>query len=139
MINIARMLATLITGLIAGPAVSLHGSPTVSPVTDASCAGDPFPPRWPSSINFFALSHAAPPEVIEIARNKPVTMVPISRPPKTRGPRYAVATTKMTGNTPVQSSRGEQPWLQYPRTLRTQAAPSRSEFQVSSAIDVSLL
>ena len=28
------MLATLIIGLIAGPAVSLNGSPTVSPVTD---------------------------------------------------------------------------------------------------------
>ena len=33
------MLATLIIGLIAGPAVSLNGSPTVSPVIDASCAG----------------------------------------------------------------------------------------------------
>lgn len=31
----ATMLATLIMGLMAGPAVSLYGSPTVSPVTAA--------------------------------------------------------------------------------------------------------
>ena len=36
MINSATMLATLIIGLMAGPAVSLNGSPTVSPVTDAA-------------------------------------------------------------------------------------------------------
>ena len=36
MIRIATMLATLIIGLIAGPAVSLNGSPTVSPVTEAA-------------------------------------------------------------------------------------------------------
>src|SRR5699024_2818788 len=35
---------TLINGLIAGPAVSLNGSPTVSPITVASCASDPLPP-----------------------------------------------------------------------------------------------
>ena len=35
MIRIATMLATLIIGLMAGPAVSLYGSPTVSPVTAA--------------------------------------------------------------------------------------------------------
>src|SRR6266852_5160352 len=34
----AMMLITLIIGLMAGPAVSLFGSPTVSPVTDALCA-----------------------------------------------------------------------------------------------------
>ena len=32
------MLATLIIGLMAGPAVSLNGSPTVSPVTEAAWA-----------------------------------------------------------------------------------------------------
>ena len=31
----ATILVILIIGLIAGPAVSLYGSPTVSPVTDA--------------------------------------------------------------------------------------------------------
>lgn len=34
-INSATILITLIIGLIAGPAVSLYGSPTVSPVTAA--------------------------------------------------------------------------------------------------------
>ena len=44
MIRIATMLAILIIGLIAGPAVSLYGSPTVSPVTEAACASEPLPP-----------------------------------------------------------------------------------------------
>jgi hypothetical protein len=44
MIRIATMFAILIIGLIAGPAVSLYGSPTVSPVTAAACASEPFPP-----------------------------------------------------------------------------------------------
>jgi hypothetical protein len=44
MMRIATMLATLIMGLMAGPAVSLNGSPTVSPVTDAACASEPLPP-----------------------------------------------------------------------------------------------
>jgi hypothetical protein len=44
MISSATMFATLIIGLMAGPAVSLNGSPTVSPVTDAACASEPLPP-----------------------------------------------------------------------------------------------
>ena len=75
------MLATLIIGLMAGPAVSLYGSPTVSPVTEAAWASEPLPPCAPSSISFFALSHAPPPAVIEIAKNRPTTITPISRPP----------------------------------------------------------
>ena len=35
---------TLMSGLIAGPAVSLNGSPTVSPMMVASWAGEPLPP-----------------------------------------------------------------------------------------------
>src|SRR6266550_7077009 len=81
MMRMATMLATLIIGLIAGPAVSLKGSPTVSPVTEAAWASEPLPPYAPSSISFFALSHAPPPDVIAIARNRPVTIVPIRRPP----------------------------------------------------------
>src|SRR5205807_2627165 len=73
MMRIATMFATLIIGLIAGPAVSLYGSPTVSPVTDAAWASEPLPPYSPSSISFFALSHAPPPEVIETAVKKPTT------------------------------------------------------------------
>jgi len=41
-IRSATMLMTLIIGLIAGPAVSLYGSPTVSPVTEALCPSLPF-------------------------------------------------------------------------------------------------
>ncbi|EWS56234.1 hypothetical protein X551_00970 [Methylibium sp. T29] len=35
---------------------------------------------------FLALSQAPPPVHIEIATNRPVTMVPISRPPSAAGP-----------------------------------------------------
>jgi hypothetical protein len=42
------MLMILMSGLIAGPAVSLYGSPTVSPVTAALWASEPLPPWWPS-------------------------------------------------------------------------------------------
>lgn len=40
----ATRFITLMSGLIAGPAVSLKGSPTVSPMTTASWAGEPLPP-----------------------------------------------------------------------------------------------
>src|SRR3954471_15638107 len=40
----ATRFMTLISGLIAGPAVSLKGSPTVSPMTVAAWASLPFPP-----------------------------------------------------------------------------------------------
>ena len=43
-ISSATMLMILISGLTAGPAVSLYGSPTVSPVTAALWASDPLPP-----------------------------------------------------------------------------------------------
>ena len=38
------MFMTLMSGLMAGPAVSLRGSPTVSPVTEALWASVPLPP-----------------------------------------------------------------------------------------------
>src|SRR3954469_4273563 len=97
MIRIATTLAILIIGLIAGPAVSLYGSPTVSPVTDAAWASEPLPPYAPSSISFFALSQAPPPEVIEIARKRPVTIVPISRPPTIFGRIMAATIGKAIG------------------------------------------
>src|SRR5882757_5486875 len=75
------MLVILIIGFTAGPAVSLYGSPTVSPVTAALWASEPLPPWWPSSMYFLALSQAPPPEVIEMATNRPVTIVPISIAP----------------------------------------------------------
>ena len=67
---------TLMSGLIAGPAVSLNGSPTVSPMTVASCAGEPFPPYAPSSTIFFALSQAPPELASMIAIRVPVAMAP---------------------------------------------------------------
>src|ERR671914_2310171 len=94
MINSATMFATLIIGLIAGPAVSLNGSPTVSPVTDAACASEPLPPNDPSSISFLALSHAPPADVMAIARKSPVTIVPVRSPPSMRA--LMIPTT--TGN-----------------------------------------
>src|ERR1700727_2341996 len=47
---------TLTIGFNAGPAVSLKGSPTVSPMTAALWASDPLPPSWPSSMYFLELS-----------------------------------------------------------------------------------
>src|SRR6202007_2402937 len=49
-----------------GPAVSLKGSPTVSPTTAALCASDRLPPYAPVSIYFLALSHAPPPLFIRM-------------------------------------------------------------------------
>ena len=64
-ISTATRFITLISGLMAGPAVSLNGSPTVSPMTVAAWASEPLPPWWPSSTSFLALSHEPP----EFARN----------------------------------------------------------------------
>src|ERR1700691_4080538 len=63
---------TLMRGLRAGPAVSLKGSPTVSPITAAVWASDPFPPSWPSSMYFLALSHAPPEFDRKLAMSCPV-------------------------------------------------------------------
>ena len=43
MISRLTMFITLISGLMAGPAVSLSGSPTVSPVMAALCFSLPLP------------------------------------------------------------------------------------------------
>src|SRR5882672_11250764 len=92
MISRATMLMILMSGLTAGPAVSLYGSPTVSPVTAALWASEPLPPKCPSSMYFLALSQAPPPVHIEIAMNRPVTMVPMSTPPSACGPRTSPTT-----------------------------------------------
>ena len=44
------------------------------------------PPWLPSSMYFFALSHAPPEEVSEIPINRPVTIVPTSTPPSAFAP-----------------------------------------------------
>ena len=80
-INSATRFMTLISGLSAGPAVSLNGSPTVSPMTAALCASLPLPPKCPSSMYFLALSHA-PPEFDSItARSWPVRIAPARNAP----------------------------------------------------------
>ena len=43
-ISTATRFITLISGLMAGPAVSLNGSPTVSPITVAAWASECLPP-----------------------------------------------------------------------------------------------
>src|SRR2546422_8585099 len=61
-----------------GPAVSLNGSPTVSPTTAALCVGLPFPPYSPVSMNFLALSQAPPPLLSSVAMRIPA-IVPTMR------------------------------------------------------------
>ena len=75
---------TLIIGLSAGPAVSLKGSPTVSPMTAALWASEPLPPSWPSSMYFLALSHAPPEFDSVLAISWPVRMVPARKAPRAR-------------------------------------------------------
>jgi len=48
------------TIFIAGPDVSLNGSPMVSPITAALCSSEPLPAPPPASIYFLALSQAPP-------------------------------------------------------------------------------
>src|SRR5579859_7125821 len=100
---------TLISGLIAGPAVSLNGSPTVSPITVAACASDPLPPSTPSSTSFLALSQAPP----ELARNTaistPAAIAPARNEPSGTYPKpnpitMGVSTASRPG---VASSRSE--------------------------------
>src|SRR5881397_1337201 len=60
-----------------GPAVSLNGSPTVSPTTAALCGSEPLPTTLPSTLNspdsmyFLALSQAPPPLFITVAMRIP--------------------------------------------------------------------
>src|SRR5207245_11095144 len=80
----ATMLMILISGLMAGPAVSLQGSPTVSPVTAALCASDPLPPNCPSSMYFLALSHAPPEFERNTAMSWPVRMTAARKAPRAK-------------------------------------------------------
>merc|ERR1719201_3324463 len=94
------MLINLMRMLRAGPDVSLKGSPTVSPTTQASyqvffigCASEPSAfltldrPFVPSfSQYFFALSQAPPALDIIMATMAPEPMPPASMPTRQRGP-----------------------------------------------------
>ena len=75
---------TLISGLRAGPAVSLKGSPTVSPITAALWASEPLPPSWPSSMYFLALSQAPPELDRKLAMSCPVRMAAARKAPRAR-------------------------------------------------------
>ena len=72
--------------LIAGPAVSLKGSPTVSPVIEALCVSVPLPPRFPSSIYFLALSQAPPALDMNIAKTNPLKIAPAKNAPSDATP-----------------------------------------------------
>ena len=66
-----------------GPTVSFNGSPTVSPTTAASCAGEPLPcpSIAPYSMYFLPLSHAPPALPVKIASMIAERVAPIRRPP----------------------------------------------------------
>src|SRR5471030_330609 len=102
----ATMLMILMSGLTAGPAVSLYGSPTVSPVTAALWASEPFPPKWPSSMYFLALSQAPPPAVIEMATKMPVTITPSSIAPTAAKASARPAIAPITKNSTIGDSTG---------------------------------
>src|SRR6266566_615204 len=72
------VLKSLISTCNDGPAVSLNGSPTVSPTTAALWVGLPFPPYSPVSMNFLALSQAPPPLLSSVAMSIPA-IVPTIR------------------------------------------------------------
>ena len=82
-----------------GPAVSLNGSPTVSPTTAAACASEPLPRTLPSSslscpdsMYFLALSHAPPPLLRTVASMTPEMVPTMSMPATASYP----STTPMT-------------------------------------------
>lgn len=79
-ITIATILISLIRMFKLGPEVSLNGSPTVSPTTVARWTSLPLPPKFPSSTNFLALSHAPPAFAMKMASTKPEDNPPISNP-----------------------------------------------------------
>lgn len=66
-----------------GPTVSFNGSPTVSPTTAASCAGEPLPcpSIAPDSMYFLPLSYAPPALPVKMASMIAERVAPIRRPP----------------------------------------------------------
>src|SRR5438445_364088 len=92
-----------------GPAVSLKGSPTVSPTTAAACASVRLPStlpassvNWPDSMYFLALSHAPPPLLRTVASMTPAMVPTISIPaiasyPRISPTRMGVALGKRLG------------------------------------------
>ena len=108
-INRPTRFITLMSGLIAGPAVSLNGSPTVSPTIVAACASLFFPPWWPSSTIFLALSQAPPELDKKTAINVPVPIAPARYAPSAPTPKpNPTAIGAITASSPgVTNSRSE--------------------------------
>src|SRR5215475_9897622 len=77
--------SSLISTCSEGPAVSLNGSPTVSPTTAALCGSERLPTTTPSTLNspdsmyFLALSQAPPPLFITVAMSTPAMVPTMSR------------------------------------------------------------
>merc|ERR1719491_2400149 len=77
------MAVNFMTMFKAGPEVSFKGSPTVSPVTEFLCASEPFLnslPKPPDEMYFFALSHAPPELLMEMANCTLDTNAPDNKP-----------------------------------------------------------
>src|SRR5205809_2576899 len=89
-------LISLMRMFIAGPDVSLNGSPTVSPTTAALCGSEPLPPSAPPSMCFLALSHAPPALAMNSASITPVNVAPASMPPSAYSPSSLPTTTGAT-------------------------------------------
>ena len=94
----------------------------MSPVTADLCASEPFPPKFPSSIYFFALSQAPPPAVIETATNKPVIITPNNIAPREDNaasipPTCKIIKYKIIGNPHSKSFDDENTWIYIERTL----------------------
>ena len=103
--------------LRAGPLVSLVGSPTVSPITPASCASDPFPPWFPSSIYFFALS-AAPPKLFKNKANKnPEIIDAMENKFKNKGKVFLKLGKMLESNNKKNKTISSILWEKYERTL----------------------
>src|SRR5262249_46703045 len=117
------VLRSLISTCRLGPAVSLKGSPTVSPTTAALCASEPLPPYCPVSMYFFALSQAPPPLLRSVATRIPA-IVPTMRSAATASapaPNAALNTTPTTIGIATARSPGSTIWRSAPRvTMSTQ-------------------
>ena len=97
-----------------GPAVSLNGSPTVSPTTAALCASEPGPPNLPVSIYFLALSHSPPAFAISRAKITPVKIAPPKKPPSASGP----STKPITSGSPTARKAGSSSEESAPRAAK---------------------
>mmetsp|Transcript_20469 Transcript_20469/g.57673 ORF Transcript_20469/g.57673 Transcript_20469/m.57673 type:complete len:222 (-) Transcript_20469:1573-2238(-) len=131
-----RMLMSLIRMFRAGPDVSLKGSPTVSPTTQALWVSDFFPPKTFSfSIYFLELSQAPPALAIMTASTKPEAMAPTSMPPRqvaptrsptTMGAKMATAPGRIISFTEALVQRATHFWLSHTTPSRPSSSPSIS-------------